>query len=84
MKYRICGSILVILRGVHQTAITRKLLYVRGGNFQSVLLCKGAITMLSYKVWSYEGQSLRDIKFELLEKFKNILTCMEDPPTGDG
>ena len=25
--------------------------------------------MLSYKVWSYEGQSLRDIKFELLEKF---------------
>ena len=40
--------------------------------------------MLSYKVWSYEGQSLRDIKFEILEKFKNILTCMEDPPTGDG
>ena len=40
--------------------------------------------MLSYKVCSYEGQSLRDIKFEILEKFKNILTCMEDPPTGDG
>ena len=37
--------------------------------------------MLSYKAWSYEGQSLRDIKFEILEKFNNILTCMEDPPT---
>ena len=39
---------------------------------------------MSYKVWSYEGQSLRDIKFEILEKFKNILTSMEDPRTDDG
>ena len=39
--------------------------------------------IMSYKVWSYEGQLLRDIKFEILETFKNILTCMGDPPRGD-
>ena len=27
---------------------------------------------------------MRDIKFEILEKLNNILTCMEDPPTGNG
>ena len=70
------GSRQCQISSVSSNSYSTKRLIGRGLILLCVFLYDRAIMMCSYKVWSYTGQSQRDVKVEYSWKVSNVLTCM--------